>query len=112
VSRCEHYDFDCEQEERTCEGCFYNEKGMTIKTKYKIGQRVWVVSENEIHKEVEVFSDTIEQIVIYSDGSIYYMLKELCEDVKEEHLIPYEDTELLLQKILDIDNRLNFKEES
>lgn len=85
---------------------------MDIKTKYEIGQRVWVVSENEPHKEVEVFSDVIEQIVIYSDGSIYYMLKELCDDVKEEHLISYEDTERLLQEIIDIDNRLNFKEEN
>lgn len=26
MKRCEHYDLDCEQEERTCEGCAYNKK--------------------------------------------------------------------------------------
>ena len=119
---CNKVDNSCRDEKLTCEGCAYNKKeteigelhigGMVIKTKYKIGQRVWLVSENEPHKEVEVFSDVIEQIVIYSDRSIYYMLKELCDYVKEERLIPYEDTERLVQEIIDIDNRLNFKEEN
>ena len=24
MDKCEHYTLDCEQEERTCEGCAYN----------------------------------------------------------------------------------------
>lgn len=119
---CNKVDNSCRDEKRGCDGCAYNKEeteigelhigGMVIKTKYQIGQRVWLVSENEPHKEVEVFSDVIDQVVIYNDGEIYYFLKELCDDVKEDKLIPYEDTERLLQEIIDIDNRLNFKEEN
>lgn len=122
MNRCEHYDLDCEQEERTCEGCAYNKKekeigelhigGMVIKTKYQIGQRVWVVAENEKRKEIELFSDTIVEICITRNREIVYILDNLCDEVKENNIIPYEDTESLLQEILDIDNRLYFEEEN
>lgn len=84
---------------------------MEIKAKYAIGQKVWIVAENREHKEVEVFSDVISGIFINKKGETYYYLEELCEDVKEIDLILYKDKEMLWQKIIDIDNRLNPKEE-
>ena len=110
---CNKVDNSCREEKLSCNGCAYEDKtGMVIKTKYKIGQRMWLVSKNEPHKEVEVYSDLIDQVIIYNDGEIYYFLKELCDDVREDKLIPYDDTERLLQEIINIDNRLNFKEEN
>lgn len=85
---------------------------MDIKTKYQIGQRVWVVAENEKRKEIELFSDTIVEICITRNREIVYILDNLCDEVKENNIIPYEDTESLLQEILDIDNRLYFEEEN
>lgn len=85
---------------------------MELKTKYNIGQRVWIVAENKMHKEVEVFSDTIAEICVTEKGGLVYILERLCDEVKEEDIIPYEDTESLLQEILDIDNRLYFEEEN
>lgn len=84
---------------------------MEIKTKYEIGQKVWVLIENIEHKEIEVFSDTISGIVIY-ENKICYFLKELCDEIDEKDIITYENTELLVKKIIDIDRKLNFKGES
>ena len=85
---------------------------MELKTKYNIGQRVWIVAENKMHEEVGVFSDTIAEICVTEKRGLVYILNRLCDEVKEENIIPYEDTESLLQEILGIDNRLYFKEEN
>ncbi len=85
---------------------------MELKTKYNIGQRVWIVAENKMHKEVEVFSDTIAEICVTEERGLVYIPERLCDEVKEEDIIPYEDKEMLWQEILDIDNRLYFEEEN
>lgn len=69
---------------------------MTIKTKYEIGQRVWIVYENK--GEVCVYDDYIDEICIGENG-LYYMLKEAYIDSKEEDIVLYEDTDKLIEKI-------------
>ena len=121
---CKYMDNSCREEKMGCEGCAYydenntvakieNQKitGMTINTKYAIGQKVWVLIENIENKEIELFSDTISSIVIY-ENKICYFLDELCDDIDENVLIEYENTEKLLKKIIDTDKKMNFKEEN
>lgn len=72
---------------------------MEIKTKYKIGDRVWIVYKNK--GEVCVYDDYIEDICVNREG-IYYMLKEACIEGAEEDMILYEDTNRLVEKIKQI----------
>ena len=80
---------------------------MTIKTKYEIGQRVWIVYENK--GEVCVYDDYIDEICINENG-MYYMLKEACTDVVEGNVILYEDTDKLVEKIKQIMEEIRKKE--
>lgn len=56
MSKCEHYDLDCEQEERGCEGCAYYEKSADdmfkemgfIKTRDNLD--CWCIYENPLQK--------------------------------------------------------------
>lgn len=114
--KCDKVDNSCREEKLTCKGCAYDtignlENGGTlIKTKYQIGQKIWVVDANKEHKVVEVYSDIIDGIFLDSKGDIYYYLKELYDNIIESKLIPYEDTERLLKEIIKADNEVNEKE--
>lgn len=80
---------------------------MTIQTKYEIGQRVWIVYENR--GEACVYDDYIDEIFVNDEG-INYMLREACIDEKEENIIPYEDTDKLVEKIKQIMEEIREKE--
>lgn len=80
---------------------------MTIQTKYEIGQRVWIVYENR--GEACVYDDYIDEIFVNDEG-INYMLREACIDGKEENIIPYEDTDKLVEKIKQIMEDIRKKE--
>ena len=80
---------------------------MTIQTKYEIGQRVWIVYENR--GEACVYDDYIDEIFVNDEG-INYMLREACIDGKEEDIIPYEDTDKLVEKIKQIMEDIGKKE--
>lgn len=80
---------------------------MTIKTKYEIGQRVWIVYENK--GEVCVYDDYIDEICIGENG-VYYMVKEACIDRAEEDIVLYEDTDKLVEKIKQIMKEIRNKE--
>lgn len=80
---------------------------MTIKIKYEIGQRVWIVYENR--GEACVYDDYIDEIFVNDEG-INYMLREACIDGKEEDIIPYEDTDKLVEKIKQIMEDIRKKE--
>lgn len=80
---------------------------MTIKTKYEIGQRVWIIYENQ--GEACVYDDYIDEIFVNDEG-INYMLREACIDGKEENIIPYEDTDKLVEKIKQIMEDIRKKE--
>ena len=74
---------------------------MDIKTKYEIGQRIWVVDEHK--QEVHVYDDTIREIVLDEDG-ITYELINCWESIKEQDVILYEDTIGLVNKIKELLN--------
>ena len=80
---------------------------MFIQTKYEIGDRVWIVYENK--GEACVYDDYIEEICVNSDG-INYMLKEACMDIAEDDVVPYEDTDKLIEKIKQIMEDIGKKE--
>jgi len=106
--KCDKVDNSCREEKMGCENCAYDKKtGTMIYAKYQIKQKIWVVDANKEHKEVEVYSDIIDGIFLDSKGDIYYFLEELCDDVIESKLIPYEDTKRLLAEIIKADNEVN-----
>lgn len=80
---------------------------MTIKTKYEIGQRVWIIYEHQ--GEVCVYDDYIDEIFVNDEG-INYMLREACIDGKEEDIILYEDTDKLVEKIKQTMQKIRKKE--
>lgn len=80
---------------------------MEIVTKYNIGQKVWCVFLNAKNKELEVFTDVINEIVVNKEGKIDYFLKDLCDDIKEEDIIPYEEQKRLLEKIIELEKELD-----
>lgn len=79
---------------------------MKIETKYDIGQHIWALYEN--NGEVCIYDDYIGWIT-YED-SLIYGLKETCEEVKEEEIVLYEDTEKLVNKIKECMEKIREKE--
>lgn len=82
---------------------------MTIQTKYEIGQRVWIVYEN--NGEVCVYDDYTEEIGV-DDKRIYYILKNACIDRAEEDIVLYEDTDKLVDKIKETMENIRKKEKN
>ena len=80
---------------------------MTIKTKYEIGQRVWIIYGNQ--GEACIYDDYIDEICIGENG-LYYMVKEACIDRAEEDIVLYEDTDKLVEKIKQIMQEIRDKE--
>ena len=80
---------------------------MTIKTKYEIGQRVWIIYENQ--GEACIYDDYIDEICMGENG-LYYMIKEACIDRAEEDIVLYEDTDKLVEKIKQIMKEIRNKE--
>lgn len=68
---------------------------MKIETKYDIGQHIWFVYKN--CGEVCIYDDYIAWIS-YED-ELLYGLKESCNDIREEDVILYEDTEGLINRV-------------
>lgn len=80
---------------------------MTIKIKYEIGQRVWIIYENQ--GEACIYDDYIDEICIGENG-LYYMVKEACIDRAEEDIVLYEDIDKLVEKIKQIMQEIREKE--
>ena len=78
---------------------------MTIKTKFDIGERVWVT--DSYKGEIEVYSDEIDSFVFENDGrvSVYFKNSDAL-DVYEEDLIAYEDDKGLLDRIKKLDKKI------
>lgn len=79
---------------------------MNIKTKYNIGDRVWIVYESD--GEVSVYDTTIKE-ACFNDEGLYYMTEEY-NDYKEERIIPYNEKEKLLERIETIMNDIHRRE--
>ena len=75
---------------------------MVIQTKYKLGDRVWIVYENR--GEVCVYDDYIDEIYVNENG-VYYMLKEACIDHTEKDIVLYDDAEKISRE-----NKANYGE--
>ena len=70
---------------------------MNIKTKFKIGEEVYIIfKEND--GIIRLFKDEVTEIVINDKGILYYG-DILCEEFKENQLISFNDKELLVEKI-------------
>lgn len=81
---------------------------MFIQSKYEIGQRVWVIYRHK--SEVCVYDDYIIEICVGKD-ELCYMLRDYCDDVSEENIIPYEETDKLVEKIKQIAEEIKNEEE-
>lgn len=92
---------------------------MNIKTKYNIGDRVWIVHEhiinnqyiqNEPSGEVSVYDDYICSIEINKEGTFYLLKYSDCLDLKEDEIILYHETDKLLAKIQKMMSEINKRE--
>jgi len=85
---------------------------MQIKTKYNIGDRVWVVKEadyynietkkRELTGVLEVFDDYIESIQVFNEGIIYTLQQADMLELFEHEVILYEDKKGLVEKIEEV----------
>lgn len=80
---------------------------MVIKTKYEIGQHVWIVYENQ--GEACVYDDYIGWIT-YEDY-LLYTTKKSYANIKEEEIINFEDTDKLVDRIKQLMQEIKEKEE-
>lgn len=78
---------------------------MKVETEYNIGDKVWVVYER--NGEINIYSDIIDSIMVTEEG-IKIWFKECCDcDKTEDDIVLYEDTEALVDKIMELDNKIN-----
>lgn len=85
---------------------------MQIKTKYNIGDRVWVVKEEDYYNTetrkrelagvLEVFDDYIESIQVYNEGVIYILRQADMLDLFEHEVILYDNKKGLVKKIEEV----------
>lgn len=93
---------------------------MQIKTKYNIGDRVWVVKEadyyntetrkRELAGVLEVFDDYIESIQVYNEGVIYVLRQADMLELYEHEVILYDNKEGLVKKIEEVMEIINKRE--
>lgn len=93
---------------------------MQIKTKYNIGDRVWVVKEadyyntetrkRELAGVLEVFDDYIELIQVYNEGVIYVLRQADMLELFEHEIILYDNKEGLVKKIEEVMEIINKRE--
>lgn len=70
----------------------------------EIGKHIWVVYIN--NKEIHVFDDYVESIVITKDG-LWYCPETDFSEIPADEVIGYEDTDKLLKKIVELSKELN-----
>lgn len=73
---------------------------MNVKTKYKIGDEVYVIQKDG--NEVLIATDSIKEIVITKDGlchKVNYYLEHIGDDYEEDELMPIEDKNTLIYRI-------------
>ena len=71
---------------------------MNIKTKFKVGQEVYVIFKEDNEPFVKIFDDVITEITISKDGIVYYLTK-IVEEFKEDELVSKKDVNALIPKI-------------
>ena len=81
---------------------------MKIETKYEIGDRIWIIYESR--GEVCVYDDYISYITY--DNGLSYITKQSYEEVNEDDIILYNDTEKLLKRIEKLMQEIHEKEKA
>lgn len=76
---------------------------MVIESKYDIGDRVWIVSKDERHETIEVFSAKINAICINGDKEIELWFEDCDMDIPEKDVIGYDDSARLMAIISELD---------
>lgn len=79
---------------------------MEIKTKYEIGQHIWIVYEDR--GEVSVYDTWIDSIGFEKNG-LYYFTKE-ANDYTEDMIILYEEKDKLIKKIEELMQEIHTRE--
>lgn len=83
---------------------------MKIETKFDIGDRIWVVYEDR--REIHVYSDEIDSMCVERNNKVTIYLKNSdAFDTYEEDVFKYEDTEGLMNKIKELDDKIRKEEE-
>lgn len=82
---------------------------MKIETKYEIGDKIWIVYEG--NHVVELYDDVIAEIGVDEDKNIIYYTS-LCEDLKEDEIILYDEKDKLLQTIKELMKNIKEKEKN
>lgn len=80
---------------------------MQITTKYEIGEHIWFIYKNR--GEVCIYDDYIVEITVDKDG-IIYICKDVCEEIREEDIILYNDTINLGKRIQEIIEKMREEE--
>ena len=70
---------------------------MKIETKYNLGDRFWYLFEQ--NGAVHIYQDVVAEIVINSSGKVLYYGQNLSDEIPEDYIIPYEETEILVEQI-------------
>ena len=83
---------------------------MKIETKYNIGDKVWIVYEGDFYNEVSIYTDTIIEVTFYENGLVYNF-ENYPDELKEDEIILYDEKDKLLQKIEELTNKINEREE-
>ena len=91
---------------------------MIVETKYNIGDRVWVVYEQNIYTdsykgpagEITVFLDEIVGIIINKDEILYEINAEGADWIPEKDIIFYGDDISLLNKIKELNDIITERE--
>lgn len=81
-----------------------DESKMDIKTKFNIGDKIWVVDSDG--GVINVYSDTIESFLVNEDEIIIYCVDSDCIELRESDIVLYDDTEALIEKIIELDKEL------
>lgn len=81
-----------------------DENKVDIKTKFNIGDKIWVVDSDG--GVINVYSDTIESFLVNEDEIIIYCVDSDCIELRESDIVLYDDTEALIEKIIELDKEL------
>lgn len=79
---------------------------MQINTKFKIGQKIYIIFQEENTNLVNVVADEIEEILIKDDGIAYYC-KKTFEEFSQNEIVDFNDEKGLLLKIKELTKTVN-----
>lgn len=72
---------------------------MKLDLKYKFGDEVYVVFKEEKDGMVRIFKDKVTEISMSEKYGLHYYVDKMCEEFKEEELVPVNKPTKLLVRI-------------